>query len=112
MVVRDNRGHAAGGFHKEDFRLADHGMPRYSSRFALDGGAAFKPAAKAQGQLDVPGEPAASPTRLRSYLAPKAALEFAPDRLQPNTLHLMISMRSVKLHRSGWSRVRITGNFV
>ena len=74
VVVRDKQGHAAGGLHKEDFQLTDHGKPQYISQFALEGSAVPKPAAPAPAQLEVPGEPAATapklvvPTRFVAYV--------------------------------------------
>ncbi len=74
VVVRDKQGHAVGTFHKEDFQLTDRAKTQYISQFAIEGGAAPKPAAQPSSQSEIPGEPAAAapklvvPTRFTAFV--------------------------------------------
>ena len=85
VVVRDKQGHAVGGFHKEDFQLADRGKPAYISQFALEGGAVPKPAAKSA-QLEMPAAVTGEAPKL---VAPTRFVAYVFDDLHMNPGDLM-----------------------
>jgi len=65
VVVRDKAGHAVGGLHKEDFRLADRGKPQDIAQFSLESSSGSRSASGEQSlPSDAPDSHATSlPTR-------------------------------------------------
>ena len=76
VVVRDKQGHPLGTLHKEDFQLTDRGKAQPIAQFVIEGSAVAKPAAPQSAPAEMPGEPAASASKL---VAPTRFVAFVFD---------------------------------